>query len=296
MDDIRSLLQPAKAPREARPDDLPPVRRFADGSFPDEDYDRIVKELIYEKRSTPTDRLKTDEEIALDEKEKLEKLEKERLQRMHGLTAVANSNPSRPSQADDLEDGYNMESHGPQDMPLVYKDGLLQNSEIFFSEKSQTRKRKAETMEDQESEGESGSEEDSGEDSEDSEDESGSEEESTEPRISLDQDGLMDSEDDEAVSGNDSETNSETLEKEKEPFLVSQEAHQELPFTFDLPQSLDDFNTLVQGRSAQDISTIIHRLRVLYNRKLHFENKAKLEVYMHFRKHTDCLDYSYCPL
>jgi len=39
------------------------------------EYDRIVRELAFEKRARPTDRTKSEEEIALEEKEKLEKLE-----------------------------------------------------------------------------------------------------------------------------------------------------------------------------------------------------------------------------
>ena len=40
-----------------------------------EEYDRIVRELAFEKRARPTDRTKSEEEIALEEKNKLEKLE-----------------------------------------------------------------------------------------------------------------------------------------------------------------------------------------------------------------------------
>ena len=41
----------------------------------DDDYDRFVKEMIYEKRAKPVDRIKTDQELALEEKQKLEELE-----------------------------------------------------------------------------------------------------------------------------------------------------------------------------------------------------------------------------
>ena len=40
-----------------------------------EDYDRAVRELLYEKRARATDRLKTDEEVAKDEREKLVAME-----------------------------------------------------------------------------------------------------------------------------------------------------------------------------------------------------------------------------
>lgn len=40
-----------------------------------EEYDKIVRELAFEKRAIPTNRTKSEEEIALEEKEKLERLE-----------------------------------------------------------------------------------------------------------------------------------------------------------------------------------------------------------------------------
>ena len=82
LKDIRELLDASAASSTSVSGnvtdkvDLPPVRRFADGSFrTDEDYDRYVKELIYEKRAQASDRLKTEEEVAIEEKMKLEKLE-----------------------------------------------------------------------------------------------------------------------------------------------------------------------------------------------------------------------------
>lgn len=50
-----------------------------------DDYDKAVKELKFEIRGTPSDRLKTEDELAKEEKEKLEKLEQERLMRMKGI-------------------------------------------------------------------------------------------------------------------------------------------------------------------------------------------------------------------
>jgi hypothetical protein len=53
----------------------------------------------------PSDRLKSEEELAREEKERLEKLEMERLQRMHGLKE--DFVPERKHRsADDLDDGF----------------------------------------------------------------------------------------------------------------------------------------------------------------------------------------------
>src|SRR5579872_5166202 len=50
----------------------------------DQEYDKAVRELAFEKRARPKDRAKTEEELALDEKQALEKAERKRLRRMRG--------------------------------------------------------------------------------------------------------------------------------------------------------------------------------------------------------------------
>lgn len=53
--------------------------------------------------------MKSENEIALEEKEKLEKLEADRLKRMHSYdvsSETSNANANRLRSADDLDDGY----------------------------------------------------------------------------------------------------------------------------------------------------------------------------------------------
>ena len=40
-----------------------------------DDYDVVVRELAFERRGNPTDRMKSEEEMAREEKERLDKLE-----------------------------------------------------------------------------------------------------------------------------------------------------------------------------------------------------------------------------
>jgi len=54
----------------------------------------------------PTDRLKSEEELAREEKERLEKLEMERLQRMHGFKEDLVPERRQHRSADDLDDGF----------------------------------------------------------------------------------------------------------------------------------------------------------------------------------------------
>lgn len=88
-----------------------------------DDYDKIMQELKFEARGTVSDRLKTEEEIAREKKEKLESLEQERLERMRGFDDVAQSRPHRS--ADDLDDDF------------VTED-ITENNMLSYNEEGQT--------------------------------------------------------------------------------------------------------------------------------------------------------------
>ena len=85
----------------------------------DEGYDKFVRELAFERRAKPTDRLKTEEETAADEASKLEKAEASRLRRMRGeesedeeaggkggRKSKGGEKRKRAAQADDLDEEY----------------------------------------------------------------------------------------------------------------------------------------------------------------------------------------------
>lgn len=69
-----------------------------------DDYDRAMREMIFEPRGSVSDKLVSEQEILKKEKERLEKLEFERQQRMEGITAEDKKMTHRS--ADDLDDGY----------------------------------------------------------------------------------------------------------------------------------------------------------------------------------------------
>ncbi|XP_076293814.1 nucleolar protein 14 homolog l(3)07882 [Lasioglossum baleicum] len=72
-------------------------------------YDIALRELKFEARGMPTDKLKSEEEIIKEEKEKLEALEANRLARMKGFVNDSN-NEIRHKSADDLDDGFAVEA------------------------------------------------------------------------------------------------------------------------------------------------------------------------------------------
>ncbi|XP_033332945.2 nucleolar protein 14 homolog l(3)07882 [Megalopta genalis] len=74
-----------------------------------DDYDIAVRELKFEARGTASEKLKSEEEIVKEEKEKLEALEADRLSRMKGFVNDS-SNEIRHKSADDLDDGFALEA------------------------------------------------------------------------------------------------------------------------------------------------------------------------------------------
>lgn len=74
-----------------------------------DDYDIAVHELKFEAKGMPSDKLKSEEDIIKEEKEKLEALEIDRLARMKGLINNTN-NKIKHKSADDLDDDFMLET------------------------------------------------------------------------------------------------------------------------------------------------------------------------------------------
>lgn len=91
--DLLDILLPLKNPTKA---EAAPVK------LPDSGYDILVRELRFDSRGKPSDKLKSAEEVARINKEKLEKLEADRLNRMRGEDS---SKKIVHRSADDLDDG-----------------------------------------------------------------------------------------------------------------------------------------------------------------------------------------------
>lgn len=91
-----------------------------------QDYDKMMRELKFEKRGMPSDALKSDEKQAKEEREKLEQWERERQQRMTGDDEVIPVRVKQPApkhrSAEDLDDNFELEDEAS--FMLAYdKDG-----------------------------------------------------------------------------------------------------------------------------------------------------------------------------
>ncbi|CAE6445815.1 unnamed protein product [Rhizoctonia solani] len=222
----------------------------------DEDYDQFVRELVFDKRSRPTDRLKTEEELAREAAEALEKAEKSRLRRMRGDESEdederGGKRRKRVAQADDLEDDF-------VETDDAYGLGAGLEAAVDGDESGESGEEDEETGE----EGETG-------------DESDDNEESEEVNPSDLSDGA--GEEDEPVQGEAEALVVSHSQKSKSQVKGKGIAHSTLPFTFPFPSSHEELLEILEDVREEDVPTVIQRIRVQYHPSLAEGNKQKLQ-------------------
>ncbi|XP_050752217.1 nucleolar protein 14 [Gymnogyps californianus] len=230
---------------------------------PDE-YDMIVRELGFEMKAKPSERMKTEEELAKEEQARLQKLEADRLRRMRGIDEQANKKKPSHVSADDLADGFILDKDDRR--LLSYKDGKI-NIENEEEEEEDEEEEEEGGKEDNENEEES-AEESANEDEEDVAADSHSDLES-------------DRESEEEAAGNKEQKKHKTNENEsqnvEELDPKMEAAKSELPYTFGVPESYETFKSLLAGRTIEQQLIILERIQKCNHPSLAVGNKAKLE-------------------
>jgi nucleolar protein 14 len=283
LTDIRGLLEtkPVRKPLPSqnalfkRNEDENPREKIDETLDDYSDYDKAIRELANDQRAQATDRTKTEEELALEEKENLEKAERARKRRMEGLDS------------DSEDEGSNKRSHkkrkgAPQGDDL--DDDYLAELEDDVNQLGQGL-----TLEDIQN----GLVDEDDEDDEDDEEESGDEEEEEEEEESDDDaDEETDNEDIEAeddeelpVFGDDDDDMNEmgssgVVQKKVIKSTTTKSEKREIPFTFECPTTHDEFLEILKGLEVEDSVIVTKRIRVLYHIKLAQENKAKLSQFL----------------
>ncbi|XP_038255131.1 nucleolar protein 14 isoform X1 [Dermochelys coriacea] len=254
--EIQTLLS-HKTPKSERKD------KEEEKPKPDE-YDMIVRELGFEMKAQPSDRMKTEEELAKEEQERLQKLEADRLRRMHGKDEQENKKKPKHMSADDLADGFILDKDDR--CLLSYKGGKL-------------------NVGNEEEEG--GNEEEEGESEEEREGEPGREDEE---EAMVEEDDATDSPSDlesdmgseEEVTANEEKKkkhkgNEKKLQSEEEENAKIEAARSELPYTFTVPESYEKLKSLLFGRIIEEQLVILERIQKCNHPSLAVGNKAKLE-------------------
>ncbi|KNC95834.1 uncharacterized protein SPPG_08777 [Spizellomyces punctatus DAOM BR117] len=315
LDDIRNLLVPSKTPPTERSTTTKSLTNEPSTDYAD--YDSFVRELAYERRAKPTDRMKTEEEIATEAKARLEKLERDRQRRMMGLPTEEEEHETRRkndfaarkrvSQADDLgDDDYgkavSVMLENEEEKPLTYRNGVLVNDQVFMSKKRKLEAASDDEDEDEDDEEESDADsEQSGDDDvngsveSDREDDSDNDEEEDDDNETEEwQVEEIDEEFGEAHGDEDASQDEESEAEESAPTSLETNdakpaqprfkrnpdpsAASELPYTFKAPETHTEFLGLVKDRNPEDQATIIDRLRVLHHVSLGGNNRKTLET------------------
>lgn len=248
MDELQSVLRSIKRTPMERPAKTQEMMS----------YDAALREMVYDKRSKPTERTKTEEEIAEEEMEKLQKLERERLQRMRGEEVDTGEELQKRGsrrEGDDLEDDFNPDE-GDED---TYGFGKGATGDDVDNEND---------VEDQE-DGEINEEI---EEEEEEDEESGDDDEFDLAEYFTDEDA-----DNELLEESEQEDEITPATKRlriADPALTTKE----LAYTFPCPTSFEEMLDILKDVPVTSIPTVIERIEILHSLKLRAENREKLEV------------------
>lgn len=260
---------------------------------PDE-YDRLVKEMVFAPRGEPTEKLKNEEEVARMEKERLVQLERERLRRMKGDHDDEQTVSDKPKyrSADDLDDGYFLEpvydGYQEEDRTLSYPlhgdddhglDGPRKFAEATgFDRESSDEDEGDEGKSKEAAPAESGSEE------------SGSDEESEVDSLD-DLKGDHESEDEADSSSEDEElqppkvlkiSTDEPPAKPKaekaQPKVDKKELEKldRIPYSINMPDSYEDLMELLEKESAKIQGVVLDRIIKTNHPKLMMVNRNRM--------------------
>ncbi|CAL2231961.1 unnamed protein product [Prunus armeniaca] len=310
LDKIFTSMAQSKLLELAEPDKSVPNEKKDElsGQEVARSYFKALGTLALERRGQPSDRTKTPEEIAQEEREQLEHLEEERQKRMLATDdysddqneddEIPSTQRPRAISGDDLGDSFSLDEE-----PRIKKgwvDEILEKKDASDSESEE-----GGSSEDSESP-EDGSDE--GSDEDDNEGEKNllmkDWEQSDEDNIGtdLDDEEEEEEEDDDDDEPEGHENDDDVNEKEMEPRelkrlkkndaadaskkqgKVSQDGKRpstqsDLPYLIEAPKSLEELSALVDNLSNSDIVVIINRIRKSNAIKLAAENRKKMQVF-----------------
>nr|CAD7595851.1 unnamed protein product [Timema genevievae] len=279
-------------------------------SLKPDSYDTVMRELKFEARGKPSDRLRTEDEIAKEEKERLEKLEAERQDRMKGFTdeTPVTTSANKHRSADDLDDGFEIDSD--TEVTLAYNEegeliGPVPSTESQKSANKEKIKDKLDSSNDD-------SEDDDDDDETKSDNNNSAQEGNSkknepndlepvevkekmnEPKSDDDDDDYDDddkesiedkSEDNMSDLKQDSDSEEEKLDepadsKEQESTVIEKhlmsEDREELPYTFQVPANYEGLQDILTNRNSDYQAVVVERMVKCNHPSLKEGNKDRL--------------------
>ncbi|XP_074582208.1 uncharacterized protein LOC141838594 [Curcuma longa] len=282
-------------------------REHKEGSFglpvkeanekPDE-YDKLVKELGSDRRAYASDRTKTPEEIAQEEKERLEELEKQRCERMHATDDSSDegasddediqkslAKTSRPTSGDDLGDSF---SSGKDLDKKGWVDNIYEQNDTDNKDETGSSSQDSDSDEDEEDD------EDADGDHTDGDDTSGDECR----KISMVRDWEQNDDDEldmnyEEAENHDSqgasncerqnmdlcEVNAKSAQRTNASPKLARDGGKEIPYVIEAPKTLTEICSLLDNRSDDEVLEIINRIRAYNSIRLAAENRKKMQIF-----------------
>lgn len=243
-----------------------------------EEYDMMVRELGFEMKAQPSEKMKTPEELAREEREKLQKLEADRLRRMMGDEVDDSAQRQTYMSADDLNDGFILDKDDKK--TLSYQDGKWNIEEGSEEDEDDEEGESGEEESEAEEEDEDGDgEEEEEEEGDEEEEEGGSEEEEEE-----EEDGHSDLESEQESEDEERKQEEKEIKAKVKKSLTKEElkaqqdaAKAELPYTFTAPECYDDLKDLLHGHTPDNQRLIVARTQKCNHPSLAVGNKLKLQ-------------------
>lgn len=239
-----------------------------------------MRELAYDARAKPKDRSKTEDELALEERDRLEKAEAKRLRRMRGEASEdeegdeegggrgrgkRRKTEKKRGEADDLDDDFEEEELlGPG---LTRED--IENMKMDEGDEDE------DDDDDEYGEGDEEDEESAGDEDEDEDEDDEDEDDDEEPS---DMEDLNDEVPD-LVEGDEADLESGLVRKRYGKTATKPKPKtREIPYTFPCPADVEEFEDLLEGLGDEALPVVVQRIRALHHPSLAQGNKEKLQV------------------
>ena len=261
-----------------------------DDAGSDDPYDRFVRELAFDKRAHPLDKLKTEVEMAQEAAAELENSERARLKRMRGeaMEDTADEDEFDPANGDQRQKGsYHSKSRNAEakrKRRAPQGDDLDEESDLRASHDGKyglgqglgagIGEALVEKFLDGTADGRD-SQQDEDESSEDDEEDAESEAEQEENEMLAD---LLHNGEEEVELAED--TILPAHESAKPRTTRRSLAKTELPYTFPCPATHDEFLEILDNTGDEQLGSITDRIRILHHPSLAEGNKAKLGIFL----------------
>ncbi|KAK4423666.1 Nucleolar protein 14 [Sesamum alatum] len=286
-------------------------------------YDKLVGEMALDMRARPSDRTKTPEELAQDEKERLERLEEERQKRMVAADDSSNEDANsseedddesskqiRHISGDDLGDSF---SHEAKSTKVGWIDEILRRknaSEVDIDDAAGSGESEEDDDDDDDDDDEDEDEDEDEEEGSDRDQDENNKAQSLKDWEQSDDDNIEtnleeeeeDDDDDDEGEGDDGIVKrldmvdqkkiSESKGKQKDNAGVAKvktyvkedlDKKEELPYTIEAPKNFEEFSALLENRSDDQILEAIKRIRTYNAITIAAENRKKNASRIHFR-------------